>query len=140
MSQKERAKQRAANVQHLVASDDDLDPRDAFNFFLKNQKIEIIVSYVENPCDFTIQLVENIKDLENLMNDLEKTYHGFGSSYYDMPSSYIHTGGLCVGRFPLEDTWHRCRILEVNSKKKMAKVSYIGFFHNNNLLGNKINF
>ena len=129
MTQEELTIYRAKLKQNLVLSDGDLDHTDIWKQFLKNQTINVIVSNVNDPCDFSIQLIENKNSLEQLMNDLENIYCGFGSSYYDMPEDYITNGRFCAGLFPYDLNWHRCQILDVDSKNKMAKVSYIGLIY-----------
>jgi hypothetical protein len=126
MTKEQITKYRADRNQHLVLADADLNPSDVWRDFLKCKTINVIVSNVNNPCDFNIQLVENKFAIENLMNELELTYCGFGASYYDMPVEYVTVGRYCAGLFPLDSNWHRCKILEVDSKRKIAKVSYIG--------------
>ena len=126
MTKEELIKYRADLKQEFVLGDEDLDPKDIWKDFLKSKTNNIIVSCVINPCEFYIQLVENKLELENLMNELEMTYCGFGASYYDMPVEYITVGRYCAGLFPFDNNWHRCKIVEVFAKKKEAKVSYIG--------------
>ncbi len=129
MTKEELIKYRADLKQEFVLGDEDLDQKDIWKDFLKSKTININVSFVKNPCEFNIQLVENKYDLENLMNELEMTYCGFGASYYDMPVEYVTIGRYCAGLFPFDNNWHRCKIVEVFTKTKEARVSYIGNFN-----------
>ena len=85
------------------------------------------MSNVANPCNFQVQLVENIPSLNELMEDLEKVYYGIEAGCYDIPEDYVHEGKYCVAVFHIDKNWHRCRILDVYRDKKRILIEFIDY-------------
>ncbi|CAF0802736.1 unnamed protein product [Brachionus calyciflorus] len=94
---------------------------------LSQREHNVIMSNVTNPCNFQVQLVENIPSLNELMDNLEKVYYGVGAGYYDMPENYVHEGKYCVAVFDIDKNWHRCRILDVHRDKKRVIIEFIDY-------------
>lgn len=87
----------------------------------------IIVSHIINPFEMSIQIAKNVPKLNLLMDDLENAYLGVGASHYNMTHEYIQIGKYCAAIFPGDKNWHRCKILEIDDKKKLARVSFIDY-------------
>ena len=122
-----RQKENAKFIQDYVLNYLDLDPHEIWRQLLKKQTVDIIVSNVVDPCLMQIQLAENRNALEILMADLEKVYCGIGASYYNMPPEYMTHGRLCAALFPLDNNWHRCKIVGVERDLKKVRVNYLDY-------------
>jgi hypothetical protein len=69
----------------------------------------IILSHVSNPCDIRIQLYQNERTLNSLMDEMERFYYGIeGATLFDMPLEDARNGRMCAAIFSKDQNWHRC--------------------------------
>jgi hypothetical protein len=114
--------------EHVVYNTNtDLDAKEIFKTIALKSTHNIIVSNVKNPCDIQIQLVDNQKELGDLMDDLEELYCGIGASFYNMPIEFVQHGHLCAAIYTGDQNWHRCRIIGFDTAKKLVRVAYIDY-------------
>jgi hypothetical protein len=92
-----------------------------------NSECNIIISYRISPFEMSIQISKNVNKLYSLMYDLENAYLGVGVSHYNMPKEYIKIGKYCAAVFSGDKIWHRCKILEINATKHLARVAFIDY-------------
>ena len=104
-----------------------LDPYKVLEDVDLSVECNIIVSHIINPFEMSIQIAKNVPKLNLLMDDLENAYLGVGASHYNMTHEYIQIGKYCAAIFPGDKNWHRCKILEIDDKKKLARVSFIDY-------------
>jgi hypothetical protein len=103
------------------------DPYQVFEDFDLTKECDIFVSHITNPFEISIQIAKNIPRLNALMDDIENAYLGVGASHYNMEREYIQMGKYCAAVFPGDKNWHRCKILEIDDKKKLVRVSFIDY-------------
>ena len=122
---------------HIVHT---MDPNEILRSFAEKSTHRIIISNVINPTNFQIQLVDNGRALDSLMDELEKLYYGIGASHYNMPPEYIQHDRLCAAVFDGDKNWHRCRITGYYKEQKSARVQFIDYGGSSTVSINDIKF
>jgi hypothetical protein len=123
----ERANQEKVKYDEFILNLSDLPTSQVKAQIIQRQVTNIVISNIINPCYFQIQREENLKDLEELMNQLEKIYYGFGASFYDMAVEDIQPERLCAATFYQDNQWHRCKIVDWDAALKKVKVFYLDY-------------
>jgi hypothetical protein len=114
-------------IESECANSESLNPMTIWKKFFNKKTIDVIVSSVEDPTNFTIQLAENKNNLDILMRDMEAVYCGFNTTIYDIPDYCVTQSRIVAGLYSVDKNWHRCRILDVQPKKRLAKVNYVDY-------------
>jgi hypothetical protein len=127
LKREELKRYQARFILDYVVYDKDLGQHDIIKVLASKRTHNIIVSNVHNPCDIQVQLFENVKNLNSLMDELENLYYGIGASSYDMPIEYMETNRLCAAVYPGDGNWHRCKIITVYPNKSQVKVLFIDY-------------
>lgn len=127
-------------MQEYVTYDDLISQDEVLATLAKKPTHKIIVSNVKDPSNIQFQLADNVPALNKLMDDLEKVYYGIGTTSYNMPLDYVKLGRVCVALFSGDENWHRCRIVEVNSDRKLARVMFIDYGGDEWVQANKLKF
>ena len=114
-------------INEFVFYNETLDPYSVLKDIDLTAECDIIVSHVLNPFEMSIQIAKNVPKLNSLMDDLEDAYLGVGASHWNMKSEHIQIGKYCAAVFPGDKNWHRCKILEIDERKKLVRVSFIDY-------------
>lgn len=133
-----RKKLQAEFIQNHIVHQ--MDPNEILKSFAEKSTHRIIISNVTNPTNFQIQLVENNRALDSLMDELEKLYYGIGASHYNMPTEYIQHYGICAAVFEGDKNWHRCRITGYYREQKAVRVQFIDYGGNSIVSINDVKF
>lgn len=91
--------------------------------FPLNQPLDVVMSYVETPSSFFLQLADSYIDLERLSDGLNDHYSKMARGQEVLTS--IQAGSFCVAQFSEDELWYRARITMV--KGNVATVTYIDF-------------
>ena len=74
--------------------------------------MDVVVSYVESPLKFFVQLVESFDNLQQLTADMQEVYTQLSEQEEVILS--LDTGVFCAARFREDDVWYRARVTSVD--------------------------